>query len=175
MKQAFTIGLACVGLAATLSLVAAGSFRREPVAMATQPVARKTIARDYADEFVYASTYTGVAHIIHIPQRGERDQANVNDDDEPELTGRDYQRPVQQLPRRNAPRWPLHADEPSPPPPVMRRAVLSAPSLPEGPSPIRPLPRFGSKIDQSEKFDAPDRAAPPPAEAIPPAAPPSGG
>lgn len=174
MKQAVTIALVGAGLAATLSLVAAGSFKRESVAKAAQPAARKTIERDYATDIVYASTYTGVAHIIHVPQRDER--ASVNDDDEPELTGRDYQRPVQRLPRRTAPRWSFQADTPPPPPPVARRAVLSAPPpFADGPSPVRPLPRLGSKIDQADKFDAPDQAAAPPAENIPSAEPPSGG
>jgi hypothetical protein len=37
--------------------------------------------------------------------------------------------------------------------------VLSAPPpAAEGPTPIRPTPRFGSKIDPSDKFNAPDRA-----------------
>jgi len=171
MKKAFTIAVAGAALAATLSLVAAGSFKREPAARAAQPTARKSIERDNVPDFAYASTYTGVAHIIHIPQGDER--ASVNDD-EPEITGRDYQRPTQQLPRRTAPRWPSHADEPSPPP-VTRRTVLSAPPpLAEGPTPIRPLPRIGSKIDQTDKFDLPDQGAAPPAVDIPHAEPPPG-
>ncbi len=173
MKQAVTIALAGAALAATLSLVAAGSFKRELVAKAAQPAARKTIERDYAPDIVYASTYTGVARIIHVPQRDER--ASVNDDDEPELTGRDYQRSVQRLPRRIAPRWSFHADAP-PPPPATHRAVLSAPPpLADSLSPIRPLPRLGSKVDQADKFDAPDHATASPAENIPPAEPPPGG
>jgi hypothetical protein len=176
MKKAFTVGLAGAALAVTLSLVAAGSFKREPAARAAAPVARKTIERAYAPDIVYASTYTGVAHIIHVPQRGERDHASLTDDDEPELTGRDYQRSVQRLPRRTVPRWSFHADAPPPPPPVTRSAVLSAPPpLAEGPTPIRPLPHLGSKIDQADKFDAPDHAAAQPAENIPPAEPPPGG
>lgn len=177
MKKSFTIALVGAALAVTLSLVAAGSFQRELEARAAQPAARKTIERDYAADFVYASTYTGVAHIIHVPQQGERDQANVNndDDDTPELSGRDNQPPIQRLPRRTEPRWPSNTDA-SPPPSVTRRAVLSAPPpLADGPTPVRPLPRIGSSINQPDKFDPPDRAAPPPAEDTPPAAPPPGG
>ncbi|HZL41449.1 MAG TPA: hypothetical protein VFC45_14355 [Pseudolabrys sp.] len=176
MKQAATIPLAGAALAATLSLVTAGSFKREFVAKAAQLAARKTIERDYAPDTVYASSYTGVADIIHVPQREER--ASVNDDVEPELTGSDYQRPAQRLPRRTAPRWSFQSDTPSPslPPPAAPRTVLSAPPpLADGPSPIRPPPRLGSKIDQTDKFDAPDHRAASPAENIPPAEPPPGG
>jgi hypothetical protein len=161
MKKAFTITLVGAGLAATLSLVAAGSFKRESVVRATQPVPGEVAARADTPDLVYASTYTGVAHIIHVPQRAER--VSVNDGDEPELIERDYQRPVQRLPRRTAPRWSFQADVPPPPPPATRRAVLSGPPpLADGLSPIRPLPRLGSKVDQADKFDAPDHAAGPP-------------
>jgi hypothetical protein len=166
MKQAVTIALAGAALAATLSLVAAGSFKRDSVAKAAQPAPRRVIAREDASNFVYTSTYAGVAHIIHVPQRDER--ASVNDDDESEPTNQDYQQPVQRLPRRTAPRWSFQPDTPSPSPPAAPRAVLSAPPpLADGPSPIRPLPRLGSKIDQTDKFDAPDHTTAPPAEPLP--------
>jgi hypothetical protein len=65
------------------------------------------------------------------------------------------------------------AAEPVPQPPSPRRAVLSAPPMPaEGPTPIRPTPRFDSKIDSKfgAKAEAPTDApsdageTPPPAE-----------
>ena len=64
-----------------------------------------------------------------------------------------------------------------PQPPSPRRAVLSAPPLPaEGPSPIRPTPKFGAKADAGEKFAAPRipeiTADTPPPGYSPPAAPP---
>ena len=47
---------------------------------------------------------------------------------------------------RSKPRWPLDADEPLPLEP--RRTVLSAPPpFDEGPTPIRPTPHFGPKIE----------------------------
>ena len=47
-------------------------------------------------------------------------------------------------------------DAPPPPPAGPRRAVLSAPPPPaEGPSPIRPLPRYDTKADAAPKFAAP--------------------
>ena len=64
-----------------------------------------------------------------------------------------------------------------PQPPSPRRAVLSAPPLPaEGPSPIRPIPKFGVKAEAGEKFAAPRvpeiTADTPPPGYSPPAAPP---
>lgn len=69
-----------------------------------------------------------------------------------------------------------------PQPPSPRRAVLSAPPLPaEGPSPIRPIPKFGvkaeaAKAEAGEKFAAPRlpeiTADTPPPGYSPPAAPP---
>jgi hypothetical protein len=89
---------------------------------------------------------------------------------------------------RTEPRTVRHIDmskpklePPVPQPPSPRRAVLSAPPLPaEGPSPIRPTPKFetkfGVKAEAGEKFAAPRvpeiTADTPPPGYSPPAAPP---
>jgi len=84
-------------------------------------------------------------------------------------------------PARTSPRWTPRSETPRPqprsdaPPSGGRRAVLSAPPPPpEGPSPIRPIPRFGQKVDSGEKFAAPrgrtlSETSPPPGY-TPPAA-----
>jgi hypothetical protein len=161
MKKALTIGMVGVALATTLSLVGAGSFKREPGpdARTADEIVAATPAR--APIETYAAAYTGVARIIHIPQDGERDErASVNNRDEPEATGSDDEEPIAPPPRRRAkPRWPPRSDTPSPPS-GPRRAVLSAPPPPaEGPTPIRPTPRFSSKIDQADKIGPPDNTA----------------
>lgn len=69
------------------------------------------------------------------------------------------------------------AEPPVPQPPSPRRAVLSAPPLPaEGPTPIRPTPKFGMKAEAGEKFAAPrvpeiTADTPPPGYSPPAAAP----
>jgi hypothetical protein len=90
-----------------------------------------------------------VARIIHVPQRGERANARVR---EPEVVDNDEVEPITRpVPRkRAAPRWPRQSLAPAVPAPAPRRTVLSAPpARAEGPSPIRPTPRFGAKPDQS--------------------------
>ncbi len=65
-------------------------------------------------------------------------------------------------------------DTPPPQPPGPRRAVLSAPPPPaEGPTPIRPTPRFDAKPDAGPKFAAPTITAdtPPPGYTPPTALP----
>jgi hypothetical protein len=137
--------------------------------------------------------YQRAPHIIHVPQTDDRDErtndrASVNDRDEPAVTNDDDEEeappPPQRrittpqvrttpVPRRVTPRWPLRSDTPPSSPPGPRRAVLSAPPPPaEGPTPIRPTPRFNSKADVGEKFgqsrDA--RSNVPPAGYSPPSA-----
>jgi hypothetical protein len=55
------------------------------------------------------------------------------------------------------PRWKLRGESPPPPsPPGPRRAVLSAPPpSAEGPTPLRPTPRFDAKAEKGQKFAAP--------------------
>jgi hypothetical protein len=158
MKKALTISLAAAAMAATLSLVAAGSFKRGEATGSNGDSASAEPVR--APGNAYAQNFVGVARIIHVPQPGERDErASLNDRDQPDATGNDDDTPVTSPPRRRTqPRWPPRSEAP-PPPPGPRRAVLSAPPpAAEGPTPIRPTPRFGSKIDPSDKFNAPDRA-----------------
>jgi hypothetical protein len=177
VKTSLTICVVGVAMAATLSFVAAGNYKRTPVAARTQT--RVTAVRE--PRLVFASSYTGVAHIIHIPQRDERRaRASVSERDEPEITANRYE-PVK--PRhRSAPRWPLQSETPPPPPPpLQRRAVLSAPPpLADGPSPIRPLPRIGAKsydaksydakTSDADKFSSPDHPSGAPADIAPPLA-----
>jgi hypothetical protein len=161
MKKSLTLCLVGVAMAATLSLVVAGNLKRTPAATAPTRVISMSEAK-----LVYVTSYTGVAHIIHIPQRQERHaRASVRERDEPEITD-SQDEPV--TPRhRSAPRWPLHSETP---PPLQRRAVLSGPPpLADGPSPIRPLPRFDAKTSDAEKFSSPDHPASAPADIAPPA------
>jgi hypothetical protein len=147
--------------------------------------------------------YQRGARIIHVPQPGERDErASVNERDEPALSPKDDEEEAAPPPRRRTaapprltprttPRWAPQRTEQSPPPqrrsdappppsppPGPRRAVLSAPPPPaEGPTPIRPTPRFNAKADSGEKFQQPATpdAPPPPSGYSPPAALPQGG
>jgi hypothetical protein len=131
--------------------------------------------------------------IIHVPQPGERndrvnDRASVNDRDEPAATSDDDDEAASPPRRRVAPlsrttpRWPSRSDPPlppqrrsdtPPPPPGPRRAVLSAPPA-EGPTPVRPTPRYNSKADSGDKFGTPrditSSPPPPPVGYSPPAA-----
>jgi hypothetical protein len=149
VKKELTVSLAGVALAATLSLVDADSFKRGPT-IATDALPVDDVASAAAGN-AYAPPYTGVARIIHVPQRGERDErASINDRDEP----------VTPFPRhRTTPRWPLHGDAPSLPLGSRRNVQSAAPSLAEGPTPIRPTPRFNAKAADVDKSSAPDNAA----------------
>jgi hypothetical protein len=113
-------------------------------------------------------------------------RASVNERDAPDLINDDDleeqpRRRVTPAPRAATPRWQTRSetpppppqqqrrsDAPPPPPPGPRRALLSAPSPSDGPTPIRPTPRYnskadGSKADAAEKFATPrDIAASPP-------------
>jgi len=150
MKMPLTICLAGVAMTATLSLVAAGNYKRTPA-----PAAHRQVMPVREPTLVYASSYAGIARIIHVPQHEERHaRASVPERDEQKIIpNRDE--PV--APRhRSAPRWPLRSEEP-PPPPLQRRAFLSPPRpLADGPSPIRPLPRLGAKNSEADKFSSPD-------------------
>ena len=163
MKKALTICLAGVAMAATLSLVAAGSSKREAAPADAQ--SSDEIAVAAADD-VYAPAYRGVARIIHVPQRDERsERTRINHRDARAAIGNDDDESPPPPRQRSKPRWPLRSEAP---PSGPRRAVLSAPPPPaEGPTPIRPTPRFGLKSDPADKFSAPrDTAAAP--QASPP-------
>lgn len=150
-----------------------------------------------------------IIHVPQSGERNERldSRASVNDRDDPDVHDHDDEEVAAPPPRRRmapppvrtTPRWgprreaspparpvrrvdlPKFRDEPIPQPPGPRRAVLSAPPPPaEGPTPIRPLPRFGAKAEvkaeAGEKFAAPrvpeiTADAPPPGYTPPVAAP----
>ena len=151
-----------------------------------------SIAPARAPNAAYAPDIPRGPRIIHVPQPGDR--ASVDERDEPAVINDDEEiapppRHRVAPPRRTTPRWPSHSEAPPrsveppsqrrsdapPPPPGPRRAIVSAPPpLAEGPSPIRPTPRFTSKTDSREKFGPPrDRVitpdSPPPGY-TPPAA-----
>jgi hypothetical protein len=179
MKKRLTIAVVGAALAATLSFVAAGSSGREPVAaQSTSPSPRiLTIFRAYAPNDQRGP------RIIHVPQAGERDErASVDDRDDAAVSKEDDDGEAAPSPRRRimpapqrhsdtpphprAPRWQPRTETP-PPPSEPRRAVLSAPPPPaEGPTPLRPTPRFSTKADPADKFsqprDARSNASPPP-------------
>jgi len=158
MKKAMTVCLTGVALAATLSLVGAGSFKRSTAnGTETRPVDDSAIASERAPIMAYEVSYAGVARIIHIPQSDER--ASVSNRDEHEAVGTNDDASIAPPPhRRGKPRWPSRSEAPLP-----RRAVLSAPPpLAEEPTPISPTPRFGAKIGPADKFNTPVRAAPAP-------------
>jgi len=201
VKKALTIGLAGVALVVTLSLVAADSFKREQTiatdvlpaneilttvrSMGLDPIGellrrgpyyvlhaydpRGVEVRVVADAQLgdilsvtparalndaYAPSYERGPRIIHVPQRGERDErASVDDRDRPDAAGNDDNEPVMPPPRHR-----------TTPPPA------------EGPTPIRPTPRFNAKADKVNKSSTPDDTAAasepptPPADNRPPAA-----
>ena len=136
----------------------------------------------------YGAGTVGGARIIHVPGPGE-DKASVDpreepaveqaDPDEPEAAPPPRQRPrVKPRPhvKKAAPQARRRPFASAPPPPAERRAILSAPPpAADGPSPIRPTPRF-SREDQTEKFAAPPplpataTVVPPPPSDSPPQA-----
>lgn len=132
----------------------------------------------------------GGARIIHVPAPGEEsaslgpdeDDAGVAPADGPDVEepGPEEAAPPIARPRRAAPRQ-TGRREPEAPrrpftstPPVERRAVLSAPppALDDGPTPIRPTPRF-TREQPADKFVAPQQAPRPDTASATPAPPPS--
>lgn len=137
----------------------------------------------------------GGARIIHVPAPGE-DEASVAPDDAPEMEQAAPDEPA--LPPRPAVRprpkpAPKHVSKrepevrrrpfsvepppPPPPPPAERRAILTAPPPPaaplnDGPTPLRPTPRFGAPA-QSATVVIPPPPAAAPAEPAPAEAPPA--
>jgi len=100
---------------------------------------------------------TGGPRIIQVPQPNDqyaaasrRQTASVDraDDDVEELP-----------PRRAEPRFPPRSEKPAPVTPP--RKVLSAVKpIHDGPTPIRPLPRYDPKAEQGEKFGPPGTISP---------------
>ena len=135
----------------------------------------------------YMFDYERGPRIIHVPQPGERSvgrpaaRASIErrpppvaideDDDEDEYIPPPRPRAVAPKPRVAAtppqppaaitPRWKLRSESPPPPPPGPRRAILSAPPpSADGPTPLRPTPRFDAKrfdtkAEKGQKFAAP--------------------
>lgn len=110
------------------------------------------------------SLYDRSPRIIHVPQPGE--DAVANAPSVRRITPRDDYEEVAPQPRRVAPapqkksntapaRKPYSDTTPVAPPPVERRAVVTAP-IHDGPSPVYPTPRFAKP--SGEKFPP----APPP-------------
>lgn len=139
MKRALTIGIVGVALGATLSIV---------------PVRGEELSVTQAN--AYAPRYDFGPRIIHVPQPGEEDAAyapNVrvmpdedDDADEPAPPPRRQSaprpRPQQGSATPPAPRRkPYTVARPEPPAPAERRTVLTAP-IHDGPTPIRPTPRY---------------------------------
>ena len=103
-------------MAATLSLVAAGSFNRGEAVGSNARAAddNVSIAPLRAPSNAYAQNFVGVARIIHVPQPGERDErASINERDQAEAIDADDDAPVAPPPRRRGqPRWPPRSDAP---------------------------------------------------------------
>jgi hypothetical protein len=177
LKKALTIGLVAAALAATLPFVFAGA-RTEARPEAEQTAAYTIAARvRIADASDAVPAYTRGPRIIHVPQAGERARASVSERDDPYVSDSDIddeevapppRRRLAPPPVRSTPRWaprreaapspkpirrvdlPKFRDEPIPQPPGPRRAVLSAPPpWAEGPTPIRPTPKFETKFGAS--------------------------
>lgn len=189
MKTALTIALAGVALAATLSLVPADST--EPAktlatsvlpadeiltamrSMGLDPIGRPLRRGHYyvmhaydpygvevrvvadaqlgdivsvsparALNNIYAPRYEHAPRIIHVPQRGESDEHTGSlDRHPPDAAGYD--------------------DDERAVAPARHRATSRVP-LADGPTPIRPTPRFDAKAHDPDKASAPDNADKPP-------------
>jgi hypothetical protein len=135
----------------------------------------------------------GGARIIHVPSPAEEQASLAPDDgpdfDDPADSAPPARQAVQSRPKHAAKpaarhvtrqepatrRRPFSVDAPPPPPPppVERRAILTAPPPPaaplhDGPTPLRPTPRFGAPSQATVVIPPPPEAAPPAPE--PPAA-----
>lgn len=105
--------------------------------------------------------------IIHVPQLRERDDGAAPDDgDESAVSNEndDVEPAAAPPPRRIVPRSSKRSDAPPAqprrkfsvsPPPVQKRAVLSAPPMDTSLTPIRPTPRFKVPVETGEKFTPP--------------------
>lgn len=177
MKTRLTMALTLAVLAGTVTFVVAGSIKRE------QPPSGKALPGELqlpAEQFVtlvrpiYLPRIAG-PRIISVPQPG--DHVSLGDSAEPEFDDDDVEpeRPAppalkRDKPRSATPRW-RPRSETSPPPPAPPRKVLGAAKpIHDGPTPIRPLPRFDAKAETGEKFAPPPAispSAPPPAALAP--------
>jgi hypothetical protein len=176
VQKILTAGVIGAAFVATLTFGGGDSSQHEPAAAQASDIA----ATAPAVTIVNAPVYWRGPRIIHVPQADDRDyrdsqRAGIRrapvasigdeDDDEPAPPPRRRVAPAarQQEPRvqedawrPRGPRWQLRSDAPPPAPQGPRRAILSAPPpVAEGPTPIRPTPRFGAKSDAADKFAAP--------------------
>ncbi|AXK83124.1 hypothetical protein DW352_22945 [Pseudolabrys taiwanensis] len=174
MKRALTIGIVGAALAATFCGVTA--YGEEPSSMQVAQAAD-----------AYAPRYDFGPRIIHVPQPDEEDAAYVpngrampdedDDADAPPPPPRRQSGPRPRLQQSSAPpsaprRKPYTVATPEPSAPVKRRTVLSAP-LHDGPTPIRPTPRYVKETGAKFAPSPPPGYTPPsnvPAEAaaVPP-------
>ena len=130
---------------------------------------------------VLAPRFNGGPRIIHVPQRGERSDANstYEGDENSATDGNDDDADVAPPPRRPAVRRPSQrmeapparaSTDPAPPPRAKPepkplgppRNVLSAPPPPAGGlTPIYPTPKFEPKTEPVEKFAPPEQRSQP--------------
>lgn len=174
MTKAWTIGLAAVVLVATLPIVGARSRSPEPVL-----TAEATPAPRYS--------YSSAPRIIHVPQpdEDEADLASVpprvrainppdNDDEDEAAPPRRQVMPRPPSPQKKgeappAPRRKPYTTTSAPPAPpsVERRAILNAPAaVNDGPTPVRPTPKFDN-AGGTMKFASPPPPGLPPADMTP--------
>ena len=158
MRKALTIAVIGAAVAVTASFVS-GS-KREAVAQAeTMP----------AYQIVTIPQYERGPRIIHVPQPGE-ERANVSDRYEPDVSNDiDTEEPAppakprrvtskpDSMPRSEVAPKPQRRSDAPPPPLGPQRAILSAPppSLADGPTPIRPTPRYRVNAEPADKFATP--------------------
>ncbi len=164
--------------AAVVTEAAAAEVEPEPVVVR---MAQLAVTQPYMFD------YERGPRIIHVPQPGERVASRpaarasierrpppvaIEEDDEDEYVPPPRPRAVTPKPRVAAtppqppaaitPRWKLRSESPPPPPPGPRRAILSAPPpSAEGPTPLRPPPRFDAKAEKGQKFAAPSEPVAP--------------
>ncbi len=182
MKKALTIGLVAAALAATVPFVVASS-KTEAVAVPEYKIVASVRMADASDTMPAYTRGPRIIHVPQPGDRnvrasvGERDDPDISNNDDDEIAP-----PRRQVapPMRTAPRWapkrealappkPRHIETtksrgndssasrpPIPQPPAPRRTMLSAPPPAiEGPTPIRPTPKFGAKAEAGDKFAAP--------------------
>ena len=159
----------------------------EAVAAESEPAPVVVRMAQLAVSQPYMFDYERGPRIIHVPQPGERaasrpaarasierrpPPAAIEEDDDEEYVPPPRPRAVAppkprlaatppQPPAAITPRWKLRSESP-PPPSGPRRAVLSAPPpSADGPTPLRPTPRFEAKAEKGQKFAAPSEPAAP--------------
>ncbi|MDO9411328.1 MAG: hypothetical protein Q7T81_01975 [Pseudolabrys sp.] len=175
MKKSLIIGLGVAALiAGTASQVKVDSSKPAPAAIVTAAAADESEAPPVVFRMAQAASpyvfdYERGPRIIQVPQNSRvASRAVVEDDDDVAPPPR--HRVVTPKPRvasappvERTPRWKPRKEAvketPAEPaaPPLPRRAVLSAPPLSNGPTPLRPTPRF-----DNQAADAGIKFAPPP-------------